>query len=77
MIPFTDGTNILTIAESPATLRPYDFNLGDERKFTYAEALERARVRVKDRGCRQQIRRQDVDPADRRLVPVWLIQDAR
>lgn len=68
--------NVLVINHSPAHLRPYDFNAGDERKFTQGEALERARHRVTSRGCRQQVRCAALeDERDARLTPRWLVQD--
>jgi len=65
---------VVVFTESPYHLRPFDFNRGDRRTFTHEEALEIARLRVKDRGCRQQVRKVRTQPGDV-LTPVWLIQD--
>ena len=67
--------SVLIVDPSPKILRGYDFNQGDERFFDRDEAIAKARLRVKDRGCRQQVRPVDVHPDDARLHPRWLVQD--
>lgn len=82
MITVTDETEILTphvlVVENPPApvhVRPFDANRGDQRTFTQDEAIAVARLRVKDRGCRQQVRQVDRPHDDDHLIPRWLIQD--
>lgn len=68
------NNDIVIIDPSPYHFRPYDYAAGDQRKFTREEALAAAELRVKERGCRQQVRPVRVDEEDH-LTPIWLIQD--
>lgn len=68
--------DILVVDVSPAHVRPYDFAAGDRRSFDRQEAIDIARLRVTDRGCRQQVRRvRTLDGPSVPLTPPWLIQD--
>lgn len=66
--------DVLVLNVSPYHLRGYDFNQGDQRSFSAEEALACAQRRVRDRGCRQQVRRVRLEDGDH-LTPNWLIQD--
>lgn len=67
--------NIVVIDVPVEVYRSYDHKRGDARRFTQEEAIALAQLRVKDRGCRQQVRKVRIQPGDEALVPVWLIQD--
>lgn len=69
------ATDVIVCDPSPVHVRPYDFNLGDERSFLREEAIAKAHRRVKDRGCRQQVRKVAVVPNNAHVIPSWLIQD--
>lgn len=76
--PYVGGNvpNIIVVDPSPAHLRGYSFNAGDERFFDRKEAISAAMRRVKDRGCRQQVRIIDLPKdAHESLTPRWLVQD--
>lgn len=65
----------VVVYDLPPVLRGYDAGLGDQRKFDRDEAIAVALRRVKDRGCRQQVRKVQVVEENQHLVPSWLIQD--
>lgn len=67
------GAAVLVVDVPPAHVRPLDHRLGDERSFDREEAIERARARVGERGCRQQVRL--YSPALHGGKPTWIIQD--
>lgn len=73
--PGNRAPEIIVVDPSPVHLRPYDFEAGDERRFDREEAIAVAQRRVRDRGCRQQVRSVSVDEHDATLVPRWIIQD--
>ena len=68
---------VLVVENPPAAVhtRPYDYARGDMRFFIREAAIEVARLRVKDRGCRQQVRQVDRPKGDDHLIPRWLVQD--
>jgi hypothetical protein len=66
--------NVVVVDPSPIHLREYDFEAGDERFFDREEAIAKAMLRVKDRGCRQQVRI-TAGPLVGGLNPLWLVQD--
>jgi hypothetical protein len=68
--------DLILIDTPPAHLRPYSFAAGDQRFFTHTEAVAVAQLRVKDRGCRQQVRPVHSDEHHTSLIPRWLVQDA-
>lgn len=68
-----EPTVVLIDPPGRGTNRSYDFNAGDERRFQQSEAMARAQVRVKDRGCRQQVRLDG--PALLGGPRLWLVQD--
>jgi hypothetical protein len=67
--------DVIVVDPSPVHIRPYDHDLGDERRFDRQDAITRARVRVSERGCRQQVRKVAVAASSVDVVPSWLIQD--
>lgn len=72
----SDQPNNIIVVDVPLEVnRSYDATKGDARRFDREAAIALARLRVKDRGCRQQVRQTQVQPGDEALVPRWLIQD--
>lgn len=67
--------DVLVVDPSPAHVRSYSFDAGDERSFDRDEAISIARHRVVERGCRQQVRRVRTFDGKVALTPPWLIQD--
>lgn len=75
-LSFDDRGNVPTVRviDVPVeVLRAYNFRDGDERYTDREKAIERARTRVEERGCRQQVRISS--PALLEGSPLWLIQD--